>query len=151
MMGPVEKQIDIDRHLYELRDVGYTVVNGLLNSGEISQLQAEVDREIERVRNNPWDPGDKAPSHPEDKEIERFIRRSYPACPEAEYARIMRLIRHTRHENFDTPFPFPIERVLKIFFIDRPSKMAERLPICMSWLQKRQSLLVLQKIQFCYN
>ena len=53
MMGPVEKQIDIDRHVYELRDVGYTVVNGLLNSGEISQLQAEVDREIERVRNNP--------------------------------------------------------------------------------------------------
>ena len=116
MMGPVEKQIDIDRHLYELRDVGYTVVNGLLNSGEISQLQAEIDREIERGRNNPWDPGDKAPSHPEDKEIERFIRRSYPTCPEAEYARIMRLIRHTRHENFDTPFPFPIERVLKNFF-----------------------------------
>ena len=47
MIGTVEKQIDIDRHLYELQNVGYTVVNGLLDSGEISQLQAEVDREVE--------------------------------------------------------------------------------------------------------
>lgn len=112
--------IDVDRHLHELKDSGYTVVEGLLEEAELAELKTETDREIEQALNDPWDPGDSAPSHPDDVEIEAFFRSSYPTCPEEEYGRIMRLVRHTRHENYDTPFPLPVAKVLKNF-LHRPA------------------------------
>ena len=71
------------------------MVEGLLEEAELAELQAETDREIEQALNDLWDPGDSAPSHPDDAEIEAFFHSSYPTCPEEEYGRIMRLVRHT--------------------------------------------------------
>ena len=107
--------VDVDQHLHELNENGYTVVEGLLDEAEVQELQARMDHEIQRQRHDPGDPGD-GPAHPDDDQIEAYLRKSYPTVPEAEFARCMRLIRHTRQQNHDTPWPVPITRVLKNFF-----------------------------------
>ena len=107
--------IDIEKHIHDLRENGYTVLEQLLNDNELTELQTEMDRQIEKQLNSPYDPGD-GPSLPDDEAIESYYRESYPTCPEAEYGRIMRLIRYTRHQNFDTPWCVPFDQVLKNFF-----------------------------------
>ena len=112
----IAARVDMEFHLRKLAETGYTVVEGLLDDKEVESLQREMDRQVEETVNNPYDPGDSTPAHPDDEEIEAHIRSSYPTCPEEEYVRIMRLIRHTRQENHGTPFPFPLGKVLKNFW-----------------------------------
>ena len=114
MTVEVDTKIDIEKHIHDLHKNGYTVVEGLLNDNELNELQNEMDKQIERQFNDPYDPGD-GPSHPDDDEIEAYYRASYPSCPEKEYKRIMRLIRYTRHQNYDTPWCVPFDQVLKNF------------------------------------
>ena len=115
MTARTDAAIDAERLTHELHENGYTIVEGLLSDSEVKQLQKEMDAQIDRQLNDPWDPGD-GPSHPDDEQIEAFYRNSYPTCPEEEYARLMRLIRYTRHENYDTNWPLPFDQVLKNFF-----------------------------------
>ena len=115
MTAKTDADIDVERHARDLHENGYTIVEGLLGDSEAKQLQKETAAQIDRQLNDPWDPGD-GPPHPDDDEIEAFYRNSYPTCPEEEYARLMRLVRYTRHQNYDTPWPLPIDQVLKNFF-----------------------------------
>ena len=130
--------IDVEKHIDELHEKGYTVVLGLLSDGEVNLLQKEMDAQIDRQLDDPWDPGD-GPAHPDDDEISTFYRSTYPTCPEEEYARLMRLTRYTRHQNCDTPWPVSFDQVLKNFH-HRPAVEDDGMTVYLHELAARASI-----------
>ena len=117
-MSTSARVIDIERAIESLAADGYAVIEGLLDEGEIDQLRDTVTKRFERQRTTPYDPGD-GPPHPDDEAIEKYVREMYTTVPAKELDRILRLFRYNRARNFDTPWPVPIEDVLKNF-IPRP-------------------------------
>lgn len=110
--------VDVETAIEKLGQDGYTVIEGLLAPGELEELRTAMEAQFERQRTAPYDPGD-GPSHADDEEIDKYIRQMYSTAPASELDRILRLVRYNRARNYDTPWPVPIENVLKNF-LPRP-------------------------------
>ena len=85
----------------------------MLPDEELIQVSDTVNELFKLERDDPYDPGD-APSFSNEDEIEKYVSTSYKIS-NAETDRIMRRIRHTRAENYDTPWPVTPEVMNKSF------------------------------------
>ena len=112
------REVEVERAIEALAENGYTVIEGLLDQGEIEELREAAERRFERQRTDRYDPGE-GPEHPDDEAIEKYVRDMYATAPPEELDRVLRLFRYNRARNYDTPWPVPIEEVLKNF-IPRP-------------------------------
>lgn len=99
------RDLDLESSLDFLTEHGYVVLEGLLDQSSLEQISNEVDRIFDQEREIPYDPGD-GPLLTDDRAIEAYLGKSYEVS-EAELARVMRRIRHTRALNYGTPWPVP--------------------------------------------
>ncbi len=113
MKEPVEVGVDFEAALAHLNEHGYVVLKNVLPAEKVVALREAVDTLFAQEKENPFDPGDTA-SAPEDAEMEAYLAESYPVS-EAELARLMRRVRHTRFLNHGTPWPVAPQDVLKLF------------------------------------
>ena len=105
--------LDLAKPMAELADRGYAVIEGMLNQSDLEQIRDAVEEAAARDRQHPFDPGD-CPRSEDDAAIEAFLAESYSISKD-ELARIMRQIRYTRAQNYDTPWPVPISQVPRNF------------------------------------
>ena len=105
--------MDFEAALTHLNEHGYVVLKNILPVEKVAAFREAVDSLFDQERENPFDP-EEAPSAPEDAEIEAYFAEGYPVS-EAELARLMRRIRHTRLLNHGTPWPVSPADVLKLF------------------------------------
>ncbi len=111
-------ETEVEHAVEALAEDGYTVIEGLLDDAEVDELREVSERWIERQRHERYDPGD-GPTHPDDVAIETYVHNMYDTAPQEELERVLRLFRYNRAANRHTPWPVPIEQVLKNF-IPRP-------------------------------
>jgi len=105
--------IDCDRAVKHLSEHGYVVLENVLSGDQLAALRRNVDALMVAERRNPYEPSD-GPALPDDDEIERYLADSYDVS-NAELARMMCRIRHTRSRQLNTPWPVPVGKVLKNF------------------------------------
>lgn len=105
--------LDLAEVARQLSREGYVVLESLLDRPELEELQFDIDDLLAREREEPFDPGDGPPAT-EDAEIESFLAESYLLSME-ELARTMRRIRHTRAQNYNTPWPVGPGQINKTF------------------------------------
>ena len=117
-MTTAGQSIDVETVIEKLDLDGYTVIEGLLDPDELAVLRTAMETQFKRQRTAPYDPGD-GPSHADDEAIETYVREMYSTAPASELDRVLRLMRYNRAKNHGTPWPVPIERVLKNF-LPRP-------------------------------
>ena len=99
--------------LTHLSERGYAVIEGVLSEDEIRHYRGLVEELFERERQHPFEPKD-GPGLPGDDEMEAYLKESYQIS-EAEQARLMQRIRHSRAQNQGTPWPVPPSAVVKNF------------------------------------
>jgi len=107
------EQTDVLKAAEQLQRNGYVIVEGVLTHAEVEQWRHVLDELFALERRAPYEPGD-GPSRSEDDEIEKFIAETYPVSPE-ELQRIMRRVRHTRANNYDTSWPVGPREINKSF------------------------------------
>ena len=112
-MGRMSKAEDFPAPRDQLLEQGYVVLEGVVPPHRVEKLRARVDEILTRESEHPFEPED-GPEGEQDQEIEEFLRGGY-AVSEAELARIMRRVRHTRARNRGTPWSVPAEEVNKTF------------------------------------
>ena len=105
--------LDPEKALNHLLNEGYVVIEGMLPEEELNQISDTVNELFKLERDDPYDPGD-APSFSNEDEIKKYVSTSYKIS-NAETDRVMRRIRHTRAENYDTPWPVTPEVMNKSF------------------------------------
>ena len=113
MRASLGEEFDLTTPIAELADQGYTVIEGMLDEHELEEIREALQRVAEDDRKNPFDPGETQAST-DDAAIEAFLAKSY-SISEDELHRIMRQIRHTRTQNYGTPWPVPIAEVPRNF------------------------------------
>ncbi len=96
-----------------LNQHGYVVLEDVLTQAMVERWREVLDVLLTQEQDSPFDPGD-GPSHPEDNEIEELLAESYSLSSE-ELQRIMRRIRYTRAQNYDTPWPTGPRKINKTF------------------------------------
>ena len=104
---------ELESALTHLSEHGYAVIEGVLSGDEIQHYRSLAAVLFERERAHPFEPED-GPALPGDAEIEAYLKESYQIS-EAEQARLMRRIRHTRAQNRGTPWPVAPSAVVKNF------------------------------------
>ncbi len=104
---------DSESALRHLREHGYVVLEGVLSRAELDAIRGQVDDVFTTERKTPFDP-DGGQSNSDDESIEAFVAENY-TVGEAELARIMRRVGHTRAENLHTPWPVDVAQVNKLF------------------------------------
>ncbi len=107
----MDDRFDLTTASEHLSQQGYVILEDLLEPDLLEQLRSALDELFERERAAPFDPGD-GPGAPEDEETEAYLGGSY-AITSAELKRMMRRIRHTRAQNFDTPWPVAPQKLNK--------------------------------------
>lgn len=100
---------DQQQILSHLHDQGYVVTRGLIDSAELQRISDSYDELMTREREMPFIPVDGPPTAT-DAEMEAYLAGAYKVS-DAELARTMRRIRHTRAENYGTPWPVAAEKV----------------------------------------
>ena len=97
---------------------GYAILPEVLSPAAVAETNRELDDLFAREGDTPFEPhfGETTiDDQPADmKEVEHFLTLSY-AVSQAEVARLVRRIRHTRNEELDTPWPVPVSEVNKLF------------------------------------
>ena len=97
----------------KLLEHGYVVLEGLVSADEVTRLRASLEELMARERAEPFQPDDGPAYTGEDEPITRFAQDWRPNAAEQE--RMRRRMRHTRAENFDTPWPVDITEVCGLF------------------------------------
>ena len=115
-MSEARNVIDFEAAQTHLEDQGYVVLENVLSLNQVAEMRAAVDALFASEREHPFDPydADEADEAAEDAEIEAYLTESYPIS-KAELGRLIRRIHHDRKINHHTPWPVPIEDVLKLF------------------------------------
>ena len=108
-----DETFDSEAALFRLQEQGYIVIPRVLSAEQLVSLRTAVDALSQAEREHPFDPQE-GDSGAEDAEIEAYLAQSYPVS-QAELGRLLRRIRHDRALNHDTPWPVPIDQVLKLF------------------------------------
>ena len=99
----------------DLLEHGYVVLEGLISADELTRLRVCLEGLMARERAEPFEPGDGPAYTGEDEQATRFAQRSWSRVSVAEQERLRRRMRHTRAENFDTPWPVGIAEVCSCF------------------------------------
>ena len=99
----------------DLLEHGYVVLEGLISADELTRLRVCLEGLMARERAEPFEPGDGPAYTGEDEQATRFAQRSWSRVSVAEQERLRRRMRHTRAENFDTPWPVGIAEVCGCF------------------------------------
>ena len=103
---------DAQEHLLEH---GYVVLEGLISADEVTRLRDGLEGLMARERAEPFEPGD-GPAYAEEEEhATRYAQKAWARQSTAEQERLLRRLRHTRAENFDTPWPVGIAEVCGCF------------------------------------
>ena len=89
------------------------MLEGVLSRAELDAIRGQVDDVFTTERKTPFDP-DGGQSNSDDESIEAFVAENY-TVGEAELARIIRRVGHTRAENLHTPWPVDVAQVNKLF------------------------------------
>ncbi|MCH2126921.1 MAG: phytanoyl-CoA dioxygenase family protein [Pirellulaceae bacterium] len=97
----------------ELLQQGYTIIENVLDTGQLSALRSEIDTILAQERKSPWDP---TPTHTlaNENELRDFFSSSYSASPQ-EIDRLIHRISHTQSEQLDTEWPVPVAAYNKNF------------------------------------
>ena len=117
----------------QLSKQGFVVLEGLLEPDLLAELRSVLADLFARERETPYDPGD-GPARPQDAEIRAYLAASY-AVSDSELDRMLRRIRHTRAQNFDTAWPVELRKLNKTFihipnlFDDDRSQYVRNLPV----------------------
>jgi ectoine hydroxylase-related dioxygenase (phytanoyl-CoA dioxygenase family) len=106
-------EAQIQAALEHLLEHGYAILPGVLDAAELSVLRQQTDAVLETERAYPFEPED-GPVAPEDEAIEDFLAQNYTVS-QAELARLMRRVRHTRASQYNTPWPVDVAEVHKLF------------------------------------
>lgn len=99
--------------LAHLQEQGYVVIEGLLAPAETARLAASLADLMQHERVQPFEPGDAPAFANEAADVDAVA--SYWRPNAAERARLLRRLRHTRSENFDTPWPVGIDEICGCF------------------------------------
>ena len=110
MEGAVAAGVDAQAHILEH---GYVVLDGLIGADEVARLRASLDVLMARERTEPFDPGDGPAYAGEDEHVASLAGYWRPNITERE--RLRRRLRHTRAENFDTPWPVGVDQICGCF------------------------------------
>ena len=110
MEGAAAAGVDAQAHLLEH---GYVVLDGLIGADEVARLRASLDVLMARERTEPFDPGDGPAYAGEDEHVASLAGYWRPNVTERE--RLRRRLRHTRAENFDTPWPVGVDQICGCF------------------------------------
>ena len=105
--------LDVEGAVRHLSEYGYVLVENLLDQDELAEVRDGVADIFAREREAPFEPGD-GPRTEDDDVLERYMADTYKIS-EAEHARVMRRIRHTRAGNLGTPWPVPPQEMNKNF------------------------------------
>ena len=97
----------------KLLEHGYVVLEGLVSADEVARLRASLEELMARERAAPFQPEGGPAYAGEDEHATRFAQDWRPNAAEQE--RMRRRLRHTRAENFDTPWPVDITEVCGCF------------------------------------
>ena len=76
MTASLEREFDLASPIAELADRGYTVIEGMLDEGELEEVREDPQQVAEHDRENPFDPGETEASE-DDAPIEAFLAESY--------------------------------------------------------------------------
>src|SRR4030095_14926576 len=112
-MATATVSYDLETALEHLSKDGYVVLEGILNESDLGEVRNAIDQLLARERLAPFDPED-GPTSVDDDRIEAFFAEHYTVS-QAELGRLMRRIRHTRAQNYGTPWPVPPNEVNKLF------------------------------------
>ena len=96
-----------------LLEHGYVVLEELIGADEATRLRVRLEELMARERAEPFEPADGPAYAGEDEHATRFAQNWRPGAAEQE--RLRRRLRHTRAENFDTPWPVGIGEVCSCF------------------------------------
>ena len=107
------RDLDVEEALAHLHEDGYVVLEGLLTPDELRMIRNDAAELFARERADPYEPQD-GPESPDDIELNEYFAKTYNIS-EAEQARVMRRVRHTRALNHGTPWPVPPGRMNKGF------------------------------------
>ena len=96
-----------------LLEHGYVVLEGLISADEVARLRVCLEGLMARERAEPFEPAEAPAYAGEDEHATRYAQDWRPSAAEQE--RLRRRLRHTRAENFDTPWPVGIAEVCGCF------------------------------------
>ena len=113
MNTSTEPNSTVTKAAEHLQQHGYVVLEGILTDDTIELYRQTLNDLFTEERTTPFEPGD-GPVHAEDNEIEELLSTSYSTTPE-ELQRVMRRIRHTRAQNYDTSWPVEPRKMNKTF------------------------------------
>ena len=113
MKTNIETHIAVAEAAEQLNQHGYVILERVLTQAMVERWHKILDELFAHEQNTPYEPGD-GPSHPEDNEIEEFLSESY-SISSGELQRILRRIRYTRNQNYDTPWPVGPRKINKTF------------------------------------
>ncbi len=97
-----------------LLEHGYVVLEGLISADELTRLRVALGGLMARERAEPFEPGD-GPAYAEEEHATRYAQKTWARQSASENERLRRRLRHTRAENFDTPWPVGIAEVCGCF------------------------------------
>ena len=105
---------DLESLKSQLAEEGYAVIENVLSADQLDEVRSFTQQLFDENLESPYDPGD-GPAHPQDEEIEAYLRDMYPTVEPSELDRVMRINRYNRQRNADTPWPVPAEEISKNF------------------------------------
>ena len=114
LMTQQSAKVDLEAALAHLLQEGYVVLEGVLGSDELVNTRQEIQHVFDAERKKPPDPGD-AQSFDDEEELGDYFARIY-SISDAERKRLVRRARRTRQDNYNTPWPVPLEETNKGFF-----------------------------------
>ncbi len=97
----------------KLLEHGYVVLEELISADQATRLRVGLEALMARERAEPFEPGDGPAYAGEHEHATRYAQDWRPSAAEQE--RLRRRLRHTRAENFDTPWPVDITEVCGCF------------------------------------
>jgi len=105
--------LDMKAITNQLAEEGYAVIKNVLSKEMLELARKRVAELMEKERARPFHPRDGLPSE-DDAEIAAYYRKAYTVS-DAEAERMVARTRHYRHQNAETRWPVPINKVSKNF------------------------------------
>ncbi|RJG02087.1 phytanoyl-CoA dioxygenase family protein [Noviherbaspirillum sedimenti] len=104
-------QIDIKAVTQQLAEEGYAVIENVLSKEQLELARKRVAELMEKELAQPFHPTEGTPAEDE-AEISAYYKKSYDIS-DAEAERMVARVRYYRHQNADTRWPVPFNKVSK--------------------------------------
>lgn len=107
------REIDLQAVTHQLAEEGYAVIEDVLSKEQLELARGRVAELMAQELAQPFHPADGVPSD-DDAEIAAYYKKSYTVS-DAEAERMVARTRHYRHQNLNTRWPVPFNKVSKNF------------------------------------